>query len=238
MKTFNEWLELNEAGFFPNLFGKNKQSVQTTPAPAPALAPAAEEKGMNLDDFRRLMDGPNYDPARYAPAQQNKQQQAQEAEPAPKAEAQPQLSSSPKNPEEYLEEVANKYWGVEKELPPFSGLFSGELHESWNKYKQKNNPGDLHMLYYSVATKEENVGPIVEATKKAMVEILENKFRWFSFPKTDTAQLGPGRQQLANEKVIFIDGRKKSIGMVRVLAKGFEDRRGNLLAEASVLYMG
>ena len=39
-------------------------------------------------------------------------------------------------------------------------------------------------------------------------------------------------------KVIFIDGRKKSIGMVRVLAKGFEDRRGNLLAEASVLYMG
>jgi hypothetical protein len=193
---------------------------------------------MNLDDFRRLMDGPNYDPARYAP-KHNQDKQAQEAEPAPKAEAQPQLSSSPKNPEEYLEEIANKYWGVEKELPPFFGLFPGELHESWNKYKQKNDPFHLHALYYSVAMKEEkNVGPIVEAAKKAMVEILENKFRWESFPKTDTAELGPGRHQLSDEKVVFADGRKKSIGTVRVLAKGFEDRRGRLLVEAGVLFMG
>jgi hypothetical protein len=105
MKTFLEWLELNEAGFFGNLFGKKVEPAQAKPAPAPA--PTPEKKGMDLDAFRRLMDGPNYDPSRYA----QKQDQAPEAKPVTKPVAsQPKLSSSPQNPEEYLDEIANKYW--------------------------------------------------------------------------------------------------------------------------------
>lgn len=222
MKTFYEWLELNEAGFFSNLFGK-KAPVPATPAPA-VVAP--EKKGMDIAAFRKLMDGPNSDPTRKG--------DDQKTEPAP-ASSQPKLSSSPQNPEEYLEEVANKYWTSGKEHPPFFGMYSGELHEMWNEYKQKNDAGSLHALYYTIAIKEENHGQVVEAVKNAMIEILEKKFRWLSFPKTDTVELGPGRGQLAEDKVIFVDGRRTRRGMARVLARGFEDRRGNVMAEAAAL---
>ena len=233
MKTFLEWLELREDGFFSNLFGKNKKPIQTTLAPAPPVT--APEKG-NLEAIRRIFDGPNYDPARYAP-KQDQDKQAQEARPAPKSEIQPQLSSSPQNPEEYLEEVANKYWGVGKEQPPFFASWPGEFHERWSEYKQKNDAFSLHELYYVVALKESS-GQVVEAVKNAMVEILEKKFRWVSFPKTDTVELGRGRNQLDWDKAIFVDGRKTTGGTVKVLARGFEDRKGKMIFEPGVVRMG
>jgi hypothetical protein len=225
MKTFIEWLELREAGFFSNLFGK--QPVQTTPAPAPPAA--APEKG-NLEAIRRIFDAPK----------QDQDKQAQEAKPAPKAEAQPQLSSSPKNPEEYLEEVANKYWGAEKELPPFFSSFSapGRLHEKWNKYKQKNDALELYDLYSDICFEEKSVGPIVEAVKNAMIEIIEKKLRWWSFPDNNPVELGPGRDQLDPDKAIFVDGKKVHSGMVKVHAKGMMDRKGKLIFEPRVERMG
>lgn len=223
MKTFYEWLELREAGFFGNLFGKKAQPAPAKPAPV--SAPAPEKQGMDLDAFRRLMDGPNYDPARYATAQD--QEEKQMAQPAPKpAPSQPRLSSSPQNPEEYLEEVVNKYW-----------MNDEELQSKYSTYKKTNDPGALHLLYFTIAIGQSFSGKVVESVKNAMIEILEKKFGWRAFPETDTVELGPGSEQLDPDQAIFVDGRLNPSGTVRVLARGFMDRRFNPMVKAGVVRM-
>jgi hypothetical protein len=221
MKTFYEWLELNEAGFFGNLFGKKAQPTPAsapTPTPAPAPAPAPEKKGMDLDDFRRLMDGPDYDPARYAP------KKAQEAEPAPKADSRLKLTSSPQNPEEYIEEVANKYWRSDDR--------NKYLFDKWNNFKQQTDNQKkidyLHAIYYSLAIQQRSGD---EESKRALIKLLE-KFGLEAFPAKDEVELG---HELRVDYVRFLDpSRYTPAGVVRVIAKGFWGRRGDMYNEAIV----
>jgi hypothetical protein len=134
------------------------------------------------------------------------------------------LSSSPKTPEDYLEEVANKYWQNEE-----------YLKSQWNKYKQSKKVDDLYLLYHQLAIGLWS-GAEVEASKKAMIEILEEKFSWEAFPSADEAKIGMERGQIKPDDASALDGTKPLVGeTVKVLAKGFMDRRGNIMGEAVVL---
>lgn len=90
MKTFHEWLELREAGFFSGLFGKKAQPVQQ---PQVKTAEEKEQERLNRahDDAMALLV-PGYKPKERTPEPQQKTAQAISKPVA----AAPQSASSPR----------------------------------------------------------------------------------------------------------------------------------------------
>lgn len=90
MKTFYEWLELNEAGFFSNLFGKKPQPVQQ---PQVKTAEEKEQERLNKahDEVMALLV-PGYKPREASPEPQQKTAQAI----SKPVVAPPQSASSPR----------------------------------------------------------------------------------------------------------------------------------------------
>jgi hypothetical protein len=112
-----------------------------------------------------------------------------------------------------------------------------ELAAKWNRVpalSDKNKLADvLHQIYYALAIKGNiEASDWHHTTKAKLVSILEEVCGWEPFPRGDEAELG---HELAVERVRFFDNRTAVSGMVRVLAKGFYDRRGQVLEEAVVL---
>jgi hypothetical protein len=205
MKTFNEWLELREAGFFSNLFGKNKQ-----PTPKAATTPPPK-KGMSVDDFQRLFDGPN---AKQAPASHN--------EPAPQIR-QPQMAppKTTSNPVEYIENIANKYWKGKGEL--------NELWEYWNQSRQENDKNrrgrHLYQIYRSLSLE----GRMDAHIKDSLLKILEDECKWEAFPEEDEFMVTNPSE--GNE----INGNRLVSGSnVSVVVKGFKIRYGEVRQPAVV----
>ena len=209
MKTFNEWLELNEAGFFPNLFGKNKQStpeVATTPPP---------KKGMSIDDFQRLFDGPN------AKASVSN-------EPAPGQKTAPQIRqpqmASPKansNPVEYLEEVANKHWKGRGEL--------NELWVFWQQSRQENDKNSRGRHLYQIYRTLSLGGQMDDRIRESLLKILEDECQWEAFPEEDEFMV------TNPSEVIEVNGNRLVFGSnVSVVVKGFKIRYGEVRQPAFV----
>jgi hypothetical protein len=208
MKTFNEWLELREAGFFSNLFGKK-------PAPAPSAQVGSATpvpKGMSVDDFQRLFDGPN------AKQAQASNEPEAEQKPAPQIR-QPQMAppKANSNPVEYIENIANKYWKGKGEY--------NEMWEYWQQSRQENDKNRRGRLVYKIYSKlsyqkyQGQGGPTLDAAMDKLVDILDEECNWRPFPESDEAIAGTTELNLDN--VDFFNGRKV-FGAVRVIVKGFK----------------
>lgn len=210
MKTFCEWLELNEAGFFSNLFGKKAAPAPTTQVRQSMPAP----KGMSVDDFQKLFDGPN---AKQTPASN---------EPAPGQKNAPQIRqpqmAPPKansNPVEYIENIANNYWKGKGEY--------NEMWEYWQQSRQENDKNRRGRLIYKIYRElsfqkyHGQGGATLDATRDNLVDILDEECNWMSFPDSDESFAGGPELNIDN--VEFFDG-KRSPGTVIVIVKGF--RRG------------
>jgi hypothetical protein len=211
MKTFNEWLELREAGFFSNLFGKNKQ-----PTPKAATTPPPK-KGMSVDDFQRLFDGPN---AKQAPASHNELEPEQKTAPQIR---QPQMAppKTTSNPVEYIENIANKYWKGKGEL--------NELWEYWNQSRQENDKNrrgrHLYQIYRSLSLE----GRMDAHIKDSLLKILEDECKWETFPEEDEAEVTDPGQFIEKNGSRLVPG-----SIVKVVVKGFKRLYGEVRQPAVV----
>jgi hypothetical protein len=133
---------------------------------------------------------------------------------------------------EEIDTISRRYWAEHSSW--------GVLAEMWSSVpalSDKNKlAGVLHQIYQQIAFVDETVETSAwhVAAKQGLVFILEEVCGWEPFPQTDEAELGHGSAQLAIEKVRFLNNRPVSRGTVRVLKKGFCDRRGQMLEEAVV----
>jgi hypothetical protein len=210
MKTFHEWLELNEANFLSNLFRNN-------PAPTAQVGPSTPApKGMSVDDFQKLFDGPNAKQA----------QTSNEPEPGQKPvpqNRQPQMAS-PKansNPVEYLEEVANKHWKERGEL--------NELWVFWQQSRQENDKNrrgrHLYQIYRNLSLRGQMDGRI----RESLLKILEDECQWEAFPEEDEFMV------TNPSEVIEVNGNRLVSGSnASVVVKGFKIRYGEVRQPAVV----
>jgi hypothetical protein len=129
---------------------------------------------------------------------------------------------------EDIDGISRRYWAQHAVWAELAIEWSSVPAQSDNKTRLA---GVLHSIYYKLAINEDEVDASdwKSDAKLRLITILEQVCGWKAFPATDEAELGPGRGQLEERKIIFADGRRASSGTVRVLAKGFEDRRGNML---------
>lgn len=207
MKTFNEWLELREAGFFSGLFGK-----KSVPAPVTQVGSSAPTpKGMSVDDFQRLFDGPS---AKQSPASHN--------EPAPQIR-QPQMAT-PKansNPVEYIENIANKYWKGKGEY--------NELWEYWNQSRQENDKNrrgrHLYQIYRELSLNRQ----MDDHIRDSLLKILEDECKWEAFPEEDEAEVTDPGQFIEKNGSRLVPG-----SIVKVVVKGFKRLYGEVRQQALV----
>jgi hypothetical protein len=132
-----------------------------------------------------------------------------------------------------IDDISRRYWAQHAVWAELAIEWSSVPAQSDNKTLLADV---LYSIYYKLAIKEDEVDASdwKSAAKLRLITILDQICGWKTFPATDEAELGPGRGQLEERKVIFADGRRASSGTVRVLAKGFEDRRGHMEREAHV----
>jgi hypothetical protein len=206
MKTFNEWLELREANFLSNLFKKT-----AAPAPTAQVGPSTPApKGMSVDDFQRLFDGPN---AKQAPASHD--------EPTPQIR-QPQMDppKTTSNPVAYLEEVANKYWKGKGEL--------NDLWEYWQKSRQENDKYKRGRYLYNIFRYLCLRGQMDVRIKDSLLKILEDECQWETFTEEDEAEV------MHKDRFIEMNGKGIAPGeIVKVVVKGFK-RRSEIMVPAYV----
>jgi hypothetical protein len=210
MKSFREWLELNEAGFFSNLFGKKSVPNPTDPASGPRFDQPPPKKGMSVDDFQRLFDGPNAN-----------QEPARHHEPAPQIR-QPQMAppKTTSNPVAYLEEVANKYWKDKGEL--------NELWDYWQKSRQENDKYRRGRHLYNILRNLSFSKQIDDRIKDSLLKILEDECQWEAFPEEDEAEV------VHKDRFHAIDGKGIVPGeVVKIVVKGFK-RRSEMMVPAYV----
>lgn len=213
MKSFKEWRELNEAGFFSNLFGKNP-----APTTLPPLLP--KPKGMNIDDFHKLFNDPKQEPASH-----------DEPESAPQIkQSQMVPPKSTASPVEYIEDIANRYWKGH-----------GELNDLWNRWQQSKQENDKNkrgrLLYQIYQTLSHESGSLIKAVMGNLIKILEDECRWEAFPQEDEAVISNtyGSNHLRHDE--FSNYTRQHIGegdTVIVLAKGFR-RLSDVMQKARVV---
>lgn len=220
MKTFLEWIELNEAGFLSRLFGAKKPEAASRPElPPPAWLVAAREK--------KAAEKASSDAWRASVMSQDSPESQTEA-PYLTAARWPQQSGGSGDLYELL--------GKAKELSSFVERIKSRPNSSLTDVK---NRSDMYDIYYKLSKSKvyQELPGLSDSDKDRAISIIEKMFKdelkEIAFP--DDAFVCPYRKPDFNPSDYSLSEPGSFEACAKVLVKGF---KGSRTIKAIVTYRG